>query len=58
MSYPHLSPCTSGGMSMTITPPRGLTQKHCLGLQVMLQYLLQGGGGKLSKLRKVSLGFR
>jgi hypothetical protein len=34
MHYPHLSPCTSGGMSMTIAPPKGLTQKHRLGLQV------------------------
>jgi len=29
MPYPHLGPCTSGGMSMTITPPRGPTQKCC-----------------------------
>jgi hypothetical protein len=36
MPYPHLGPCTSGGMSMTIAPPRGPTQKHCLGPQVLL----------------------
>jgi hypothetical protein len=34
MPYPHLSSCTSGGMSMTIAPPRGPTQKRRLGLQV------------------------
>ena len=37
MPYPHLNPCTSGGMSMTIAPPRGPTWKHCLGPQVLLQ---------------------
>jgi hypothetical protein len=37
MPYPHPSPCTSGGMSMTIAPPRGPTQKRRLGPQVSLQ---------------------
>jgi hypothetical protein len=33
-AYPHLGPCTSGGMSMTIAPPEGPTWKKCLGPQV------------------------
>jgi hypothetical protein len=40
MPYPHLDPCTSGGMSMTIAPPGGPTRKRCLGPQVLLQDLI------------------
>jgi hypothetical protein len=40
MPYPHLNPCTSGGMSMTIAPPGGPTQKRCLGPQVSLRNLV------------------
>ena len=49
MPYPHLNPCTSGGMSMTIAPPRGPTRKRCLGPQVLLQGLVYLWERPLSK---------
>ena len=51
MPYPHLNPCTSGGMSMTIAPPRGPTQKRCLGPQVLLRGLVYLWERPLSKLQ-------
>jgi hypothetical protein len=51
MPYPHLNPCTSGGMSMTIAPPRGPTQKRCLGPQVLLRGLVHLWERPLSKLQ-------